>query len=133
MEDMFVVAGEDALGNAVDGQLDAVAVGINLHVGRRIGALGEAPVGDIDKRLVGPVGFVEVECVFFDLAVGGDEAFVVSAGGVALRRRWALAKSNMFQMKEPQTNGRARMTAVVLVDHGLPFLRMPRAPGRPAA
>jgi hypothetical protein len=68
---------------AVEGEGDGVHVGVDFDGDGAGGALGPGVAGDVEDRGVGPVRLVVVEGVFGGLAVVGDEAFVVAAGGVA--------------------------------------------------
>ena len=81
---VFIVALDRALSDAVHVERRGAEVRADLHLRERVGARGEAAVGDVEGGGARPVGLVKVEGVLLRLAAVGDQSFVVAAGRVAV-------------------------------------------------
>ena len=65
-------------------QRDLRQIGVDLDLGHILGAVHIAAAAQVHERLLAPIGLVEIEGVFFQLAVKGDKALLVFAVLAAL-------------------------------------------------
>ena len=106
-----------------------VGVGIDFDGGDGVGAFGEAAAGDIEDGLIAPVGLIEVEDVFFQLTVGGDEAFVIPAGYAAFMAGGDGEVKDVPDEGAPDPGAFFDGGPGVFVDFVLPFFGVPLAAG----
>ena len=69
---------------AIHIQRDVLLVGIHFDLRGILRPLGVAPAAKVDKGLGAEICLVNVESVFLDLAVKGDQTFLILAGLAAL-------------------------------------------------
>ena len=65
-------------------QRDLRQIGVDLDFSHILGAVHIAAAAQVHERLLAPVGLVEIEGVFFELAVKGDKSLLVLAVLAAL-------------------------------------------------
>ena len=83
-------------------QRDLRQIGVDLDLGHILGAVHIAAAAQVHERLLAPIGLVEIEGVFFELAVKGDKSLLVLAMLAALVAAIGGKVEHIPHMSRPQ-------------------------------
>ena len=100
-------------------QRDLRQIGVDLDLGHILGAVHIAAAAQVHKGLLAPIGLVEIEGVFFDLAVKGDKSLLVLAMLAALIASIGGKVEHVPHMGRPQPRTVGNHLSNVLVVNAL--------------